>query len=122
MTDIRSTEEQADIDELAVTYLEILGQRIYKNAVDHGFWDKERNDGEMIALMHSELSEALEALRHGNPLSEHIPEFTAVEEEFADLVIRLLDMCHGRNIRLADAIVAKMKFNANRPHMHGKKF
>lgn len=122
MTDIRSVEEESDFNELAVTYLEILGQRIYKNAVDHGFWDKERNDGEMIALMHSELSEALEGLRHGNPLSEHIPEFTAVEEEFADLVIRLLDMCHGRNIRLADAIVAKMKFNEGRPHMHGKKF
>ena len=35
-------------------------------AVEHGWWEKDRNDGEMIALMHSELSEALEGLREGN--------------------------------------------------------
>ncbi len=47
-------------------------------AVDRGWWDAERSDGELIALMHSELSEALEYLRH--PLgfaapSDHLPAF-----------------------------------------------
>ena len=35
-----------------------LAKKIYTNAVNHGFWKEERNDGEAIALMHSELSEA----------------------------------------------------------------
>lgn len=93
-------------------------------AVEHGFWEGDRNDGEMIALMHSELSEMLEALRHDglNTPSEHIPEFSAVEEEAADLVIRLLDFCEGRGVRLGEAIIEKMSFNNGRPKKHGKKF
>lgn len=47
--------------------LNTLAAKIHETARDHGFWDKERNFGEMIALMHSELSEALEAHREGNP-------------------------------------------------------
>ncbi len=37
-------------------------KEVHDTAREKGWWDKERNDGEMIALMHSELSEALEAL------------------------------------------------------------
>jgi len=83
---------------------------------------KERNDGEMIALMHSELSEALEALRHGNLKSDHIPEFSLLEEEMADVLIRIGDFCEARNVRLDKAIKAKMKFNETRPKKHGKEF
>lgn len=43
-------------------------QEIHKNAVSHGWWDEERDFGEICALIHSELSEALEEYRNGNPL------------------------------------------------------
>lgn len=101
-----------------------VARMIHETAREKGFWREgvDRNDGELIALLHSELSEMLEALRHGNPRSEHIPEFSAVEEEAADLLIRLLDMACARQWRLSDAVRAKMGFNAGRPHLHGKLF
>ena len=42
----------------------------HNNSVNHGFWEKERNFGEVIALMHTELSEAFEEYRHGRGLNE----------------------------------------------------
>lgn len=90
-------------------------------AVEHGWWESKRNFGELVALMHSELSEALEAERHGNPQSDHIPSFSGVEEEFADVIIRIMDAANGRGLRVAEALLAKMEFNRGRPHRHGGK-
>lgn len=88
---------------------------------DHGFWDEPRNKGEMIALMHSELSEMLEAVRKPGP-DHHCPEFTNEEVEMADLIIRALDYTAGHNLRLFDAMRAKIEFNRSRPMKHGKAF
>ena len=74
---------------------------------------KQRNFGEMIALIHSEISEALEAARK-DLMSDHIPEFTGVEEELADTLIRIFDLAGAAQLRLGEAFVAKMKYNANR--------
>ena len=110
------------IDANFVKSMYLLADRAHQNAKAKGFWQADRNDGEMIALMHSELSELLEAHRHGDPPSEHIPEFTGREEEGADLLIRLMDYFVARNLRVPEAVIAKMEFNANRPYMHGKNF
>ena len=100
---------------------EVFSEDVHQNAIEKGFWNGERNDGEMIALMHSELSEALEGLRKPSQ-SDKIPEFSQVEEEMADVVIRVLDYCKGRKIRLIEAMQAKHRYNKNRERMHGKKF
>jgi NTP pyrophosphatase (non-canonical NTP hydrolase) len=96
-------------------------EAVYANARDKGFYDKPREDGTAIALMHSELSEALEGLRKGNPASEHIPEFSSLEEELADTIIRAMDMAAHKGLRLGEAIEAKHAFNKNRTRMHGGK-
>ena len=102
--------------------INLLIKRSHDTAMVKGWWDNERNDGELIALMHSELSEGLEALRT-NAKSDKIKEFYGIEEELADILIRIFDMVGDRKYRLAQALLAKMEYNKSRPVMHGgKKF
>ena len=115
---------EARPSQLFIETFNSTADHIHNWAKRKGFWQvgEDRNDGEMIALMHSELSEALEAIRHGNPPDDKIPEFNGYEAELADCVIRIMDVAIARNLRVAEAIVAKMAFNEGRPYKHGKEF
>lgn len=109
------------MDMTIVTAINELAHDIHQGNRARGFWDGERNKGEMIALIHSELSEALEGLR-GNNTSDKLPLLTAEEEEMADVIIRVLDYSAGFGLNIGQAIAAKLEYNAKRPYKHGKKF
>ena len=94
---------------------------IHEINVSKGFWDGACNNAEKIALMHSELSEALEADRKNLP-SDKIPDFTGLEEELADCIIRILDFAGYHKLELAKAITAKLRYNLTRPYKHGKNY
>jgi NTP pyrophosphatase (non-canonical NTP hydrolase) len=101
-----------------------MQRKVHASCVAKGFWPEDksqRNVGEAIALIHSELSEGLEGHRKGLQ-DDHVSEFTSLEVELADAVIRILDLAGGLNLRVAEALIAKHSFNQSRPFKHGKKY
>ena len=97
-----------------------LAKEFHDNAVAHGFWDNP-NKGERIALMHSELSEALEAVRKPGP-DDKLPHLDSETVELADAIIRILDYCHYYRLPIEEAVLAKHEYNIKRPYKHGKAF
>lgn len=116
----RTADAQQVLGPTLTTALESQATLISQFMRAQGFWESD-NTGEKIALMHSELSEALEADRK-NLDAEHIPGFTGVEEELADVIIRILDFAGHHQLRLGEAISAKIVYNLTRPFKHGKAY
>lgn len=73
----------------------------------------ERNIGEMLMLMVSEIGEAMEGVRK-RLMDDHLPDRLSIEVELADLMIRAGDLAGYLQLDLAGAIVAKMTYNAKR--------
>lgn len=130
-----------------------LAKDIHRTAVEKGWWgdlsdyrpdrpgghNYARNFGEILCLIHSEVSEALEEYRDGHPLTEIRHEATGHPEvapetgvlygwkpegvpvEMADIIIRVLDACAALGIDIDRALQLKTEFNKTRPHKHGGK-
>ena len=124
-----------------------LQDTAFANAIKHGFHQKNQNIGELLMLIVSELSEALEADRKGMYFKKTTPSWLELyanrktdddadtfdmifaeevkdtfEDELADAVIRIADLCGYLNIDLESHIKAKMRYNESRPHKHGKEY
>lgn len=118
---------------------------IYKANKAKGFWDDRENIphmmreldgyfseekikavekalvGQLIALQHSELSEALEADRK-DLMDDKLPHRKGLEVELADAVIRIFDTAGGLDMDLGGAIIEKLEYNTSRPYKHGKSY
>lgn len=130
--------DEFNLNNGVVSAINLLGYFIHEWAKEKGFWEGKQNDNEKIMLMVTELSEAVEALRHNNLISPILNTLSSkdidgklyyphgsiscVEEELADCVIRIMDYCAFKNFNLGKAIIEKMKYNETREHKHGKQF
>jgi NTP pyrophosphatase (non-canonical NTP hydrolase) len=125
-----------------------LRDKAFAYAERQGFHDKPINFGERLMLVVSELAEALEADREGKWSSKFVPDITrknnvplldtnpesysqhgygifirgSVEEELADVIIRICDIAGIFGIDLDWHVKAKMAYNETRPYKHGKKY
>ncbi len=104
--------------------LDALAAMLHETAKEKGFWDGEYSHdkvGNKLALVHSEITEVLEAIRKSKG-SE------AIVEEMADVIIRLLDVYAAMRNEdqilhsLDEILEAKIKKNNERPRLHGNLF
>lgn len=110
-----------------------LAAEAHKTAVAHGWWEADDvNFGMLLALIHSEVSEVLEDFRRGRSMTKisylvdyNLDDLTKTAKpegipiEFADIIIRVLDLCAGFKIDIDEAVNLKMEYNKGRPYKHG---
>lgn len=122
--------------------LEDFQAQIYQVNLDNGWFEDDRTVGDDLALLHSEVSEALEAFRswglrdvtteeckkhdHSHPITNEQLDANPCKpegfgSELADVFVRLLDTCQRRGINLRAEVVRKIAYNATRGHRHGGK-
>lgn len=109
---------------MSAAFLTSLSVDIHQHNVKAGWWKEHVDYGGVvpdvyfvstkIALMHSELSEGLEGLRKNLP-DDKLPQYPMEAVEYADAIIRILDVCGKRGYPIGEIVDAKRAFNAVRP-------
>jgi NTP pyrophosphatase (non-canonical NTP hydrolase) len=134
------------LEKVTTENLTEFSKDIHQGNVKRGFYDDPKEIGTVLMLIVTELAEAMESYRGGNRLGserlssmewdsaldqefsrEDINQFKAVvkdtfEDEIADTIIRLFDLCGFLNIDIHKHIILKLKYNSTRPYKHGKAF
>lgn len=98
----------------------VLTNACHSRAYNAGWWHDlntgerlNRNVPEMLCLIHSEISEALEGYRK-DQMDDKLPHRKMIEVELADAAIRIFDLAGGLGLDIGGAMAEKMEFNANR--------
>ena len=107
----------------AANGLNELRDNAYITALEKGWWEQDKTFGDVLALIHSEVSEVLEAHRKNFVyiMDKHPIVSDEVQEELADIIIRVLDVCGKANVNIGRAVYDKMVKNEKRLYRHGGK-
>lgn len=113
----------------ALDGLNELAKDIHFTALAKGWYEHQTAFPEKIALIHSELSEALEQYRNGHAVDEMYyasdsagtPKPEGVPVELADAIIRILDLCSWAGVDISSAVARKIEYNQTREYRHGGK-
>lgn len=113
------------LDMSKFTSFEDLQRSVHQTAKEHGWWEGKTIEviPEKLALIHSEVSEALEEYRKspdfGTYYEDDKPEGFGIE--LADAIIRIMDLAEWLGIDLAGLVVEKHEYNLTRSYRHGGK-
>lgn len=142
-----TTNELTKVLDILPGALDALKTGIHDGNVQRGFYDKEPSVCEQLALIMTEGAEAIEADRKNKhadiktfrkkvlELDPDDPEYKTkfddlfrtyikdtVEDELADIFIRLMDFCGWRNVNITEHVLLKVNYNNSRPYKHGKQY
>lgn len=90
-----------------------LAKDNHQNNIEKGWYEPEPSIPELLCMIHSEVSEVVDAYRNGRD--------DEIGEELADIILRTLDLSAYLNIDIHSAVLNKLVYNKTRPYRHGGK-